>query len=86
MTKRIFSIAGTHNEWLKVQVASGHYRSESEVIGDLIRDRQHRDADIEAIRLALVDDKTGGLGTSTPEDVRTAVQERLRESGSLPIQ
>ena len=85
MPKRSISITDTHNEWLKAQVASGQYRSESEVISDLIREQQQRDAGIEAIRLALVEDEKCGPGTTTPEDVRTAVQERLRKSGSLPM-
>ena len=82
MPKRSISITETHNEWLKAQVASGQYRSESEVISDLIREQQQRDAGIEAIRLAMVEDEKCGPGTTTPEDVRTAVQERLRKSGS----
>ena len=79
MPKRSISITETHNEWLKAQVASGQYRSESEVISDLIREQQQRDAGIEAIRLAMVEDEKCGPGTPTPEDVRTAVQERLRK-------
>ena len=86
MPRRSISVTETHDEWLKAQVASGQYRSESEVISDLIRERQHRDAGIEAIRLALLEDEKCSLGTPTPEDVRTAVQERLRKSGSPPIQ
>ena len=86
MPRRSISITETHNEWLKAQVASGQYRSESEVISDLIRDRQNRDAGVEAIRLALIEEEKCGPGTPTTENVRTAVQERLRKSGPLPIQ
>ena len=86
MSRRSISITETHDEWLKAQVASGQYRSESEVISDLIRERQQRDAGIEAIRLAMVEDKKCNPGTPTPDDVRTAVQERLRKSGSPPMQ
>ena len=57
MPKRSISITETHNEWLKAQVASGQYRSESEVISDLIREQQQRDTGIEAIRLAMVEDE-----------------------------
>ena len=85
MPKRSITITDTHDEWLKSQVASGQYRSESEVISDLIRERQQRDAGIEAIRLAMAEDDKCGPGIPTPEDVRTAVQERLRKSDSLPM-
>ncbi len=81
MPRRTVSITDTHDEWLKTQVASGQYRSESEVISDLIRERQQRDAGIEAIRLAMAEDDKCGPGTPTPADVKTAVQDRLRKSG-----
>ena len=79
MPKRSITITDTHDEWLKAQVASGQYRSESEVISDLIREQQQRDASIEAIRLAMAEDEQCGPGTPTPENVRTAVQGRLRK-------
>ena len=79
MPRRNISVTETHDEWLKAQVASGQYRSESEVISDLIRERQQRDAGIEAIRLAMSEDEQCAPGTPTPADVKTAVQERLRK-------
>lgn len=79
MPRRTISITDTHDEWLKAQVASGQYRSESEVISDLIREQQQRDAGIEAIRLVMAEDDKCAPGTPTPTDVRTAMQERLRK-------
>ena len=81
MPKRSFTLTENHDEWLKAQVASGQYRSESEVISDLIREQQQRDAGVEAIRLAMAEDEKCAPGTPTPEAVKTAVQERLRKSG-----
>ena len=80
MPKRSFTITETHDEWLKAQVASGQYRSESEVISDLIREQQQRDAGVETVRLAMAEDEKCGPGTATPVDVRTPVQERLRKT------
>ena len=79
MPRISISITDTHDEWLKAQVASGQYRSESEVISDLIREQQQRDSGVEAIRLAMAEDEQCGPGTPTPENVRTAVQGRLRK-------
>lgn len=81
MPKRSYTLTENHDEWLKARVASGQYRSESEVISDLIREQQQRDAGIEAIRLAMAEDEKCGPGTPTPEAIKTAVQERLRKSG-----
>ena len=84
MPKRSITLTDTHYEWLTTQVASGQYRSESEVISDLIRERQQRDAGVEAIRLALAEDEQCGPGALTPDNVRTAVQERLRKIATPP--
>ena len=79
MPRMSISLTDTHNEWLKAQVASGQYRSESEVISDLIRERQQRDTGVEAIRLAMAEDEKCAPGALTPADVKTAVKERLRK-------
>ena len=68
----------THYEWLTTQVASGQYRSESEVISDLIRERQQRDAGIEAIRLAMAEDEQCAPGTPTPAAVTETLANRAR--------
>lgn len=86
MPRKSITFTDTHNEWLKSQVASGQYRSESEVISDLIRERQNRNSGIEAIRLALIEGEKSGISDQTPEDIRKDVQEQLRKNGSLPTQ
>ena len=86
MPRKSISFTDAHSEWLKAQVASGQYRSESEVISDLIRERKNRNTGIEAIRLALIEGEKSGLSQQTPEDIRKEVQEQLRKDGSLPTQ
>lgn len=82
MPRKSITFTDAHNEWLKTQVASGQYRSESEVISDLIRERQNRNTGIEAIRLALIEGEKSGLSQQTPEDIRKEVQEQLRKNVS----
>ena len=86
MPKKFITLSDNDDEWLKAQVASGQYRSESEVISDLIRERQNCNTGIEAIRLALIEGERSGISDQTPEDIRKEVQERLRKHGSLPTQ
>lgn len=83
MPRKSITFTDTHDEWLKAQVASGQYRSESEVISDLIRDRQNRNTGIEAIRLALIEGEKSGISDQTPEDIRTEAQEQLRKNSSV---
>ena len=86
MPRKIITFTPADDKWLKVQVASGQYRSESEVISDLIRERQNRNTGIEAIRLALIEGEKSGISDQTPEDIRKEVQERLGKDSSLPTQ
>lgn len=86
MPKKFITLSDNDDEWLKAQVASGQYRSESEVISDLIRERQNCNTGIEAIHLALIEGERSGISDQTPEDIRKEVQERLRKHGSLPTQ
>ena len=86
MPRKSITFTDAHNEWLKTQVASGQYRSESEVISELIRERQNRNTGIEAIRLALIEGEKSGVSNQTPEDIRKEVQEQLRKDGLLPTQ
>ena len=79
MPRKSITFTNAHNEWLKAQVASGQYRSESEVISDLIRERQNRNTGIEAIRLALIEGEKSGIRDQTPEDIRKEVREQLRK-------
>ena len=79
MPGKSITFTHTHDKWLKAQVASGQYRMESEVISDLIRERQNRNTGIEAIRLALIEGEKSGISNQTPEDIRKEVQQRLQK-------
>lgn len=59
MVKKSISVTDQQNLWIKAQVDTGHYGNESEVLRELIRERQIREQEtpeeIAAIRAALVD-------------------------------
>ena len=44
---------------------------------------QEKHAEIEVIRAALIEGEHSGMSTRTPDDIRKAVQERMREHGRL---
>ncbi len=85
MTRQSISFTGPNTEWLKSKVgAGGEYKSNSEIINDLIRKARDREAGIEAIRAALIEGEESGFSDRTPEDVKKTVVKRLRENGQLP--
>lgn len=81
--RKSISFSDQHDEWMKAQLASGQYASESEVIRDLIRHAQKEEDESRRIREALRAGEESGIGTLTPEDIRQRVQKRLRDDGRL---
>ena len=58
MVKKSISVTAQQDSWIKAQIESGRFGNESEVVRELIRERQMREqettAEIEAIRAALI--------------------------------
>lgn len=87
MIKKSISVTDQQDLWIKAQIQSGHYGNESEVVRELIRERQIREqesqVDIEAIRAALIEGEQSGLSKRTPDAIIKAVIERKRKNGEL---
>jgi antitoxin ParD1/3/4 len=83
MVKKSITVTDQQDEWIKSQIASGQYGNDSEVLRDLIRREQSRNSEIEAIRSALIKAEGQGFNDRTPDEIRAAVQKRLRENGQL---
>ena len=75
MVKKSISLTEQQDGWIKAQIKTGHYGNESEVVRDLIRQRQIREQErpvgIEAIR-----------NVSEPESLPYAVRVAAAEAGS----
>lgn len=58
MVKKSISVTAQQDDWIKAQIRTGRYGNESEIIRELIRERQTREQEtpeeIEAIREALI--------------------------------
>jgi len=58
--RKTITLTGQQDAWVKSQIDAGHYTNDSEFIRDLIRREQERNAEIEAIRAALVAGEESG--------------------------
>ena len=58
--RKTITLTDQQDDWIKAQVDAGNYTNDSEYIRDLIRREQERDAEIEAIRAALVEGEKSG--------------------------
>ncbi len=87
MVKKSISVTDQQNGWIAGQVATGHYGNESEVIRELIRERQVREketaAEIEAIRAQLISAEQRGSSTVSREALRSEIKEEMRRDGRI---
>ena len=67
--RKSISFTNQHDEWIKGQMATGQYASESEVIRSLIREKQMRKQetpeDLKAIRAMLEASEASGFSPRT---------------------
>ena len=65
MVKKSISITDRQDRWIKAQIKTGHFGNESEVVRELIRERQIQEqetpAEIAAIRAALIKGEQSGF-------------------------
>ena len=87
MVKKSISITDQQSHWIAGQVATGHYGNESEVIRELIRERQVREqetaTEIEAIRAHLVAAEKRGASTVSREALLAEIKEDMRRNGRI---
>ena len=58
--RKTITLTDQQDDWIKAQIAAGHYTNDSEYIRDLIRKEQERGAEIEAIRSKLIEGERSG--------------------------
>ena len=59
-TRKTITVTDQQDNWIKEQIAAGKFTNDSEYIRDLIRRDQASQADIEAIRAALIEGEQSG--------------------------
>jgi len=58
--RKTITVTDQQNNWIKTRIAAGEFTNDSEYIRDLIRRDQASQADIEAIRAALIEGEQSG--------------------------
>jgi antitoxin ParD1/3/4 len=65
------------------QVASGRYRSASEVMRDALRLLEEKNRHRDAVVAALIEGEQSGINDRTPEEIRAAVRQEMRSNGGV---
>lgn len=75
LVKKSISVTESQNDWIKAQLASGHYGNESEVLRELIRERQLRQAgqqtpvQLEKLRAEITKGEESGFTHMSVDDI-----------------
>ena len=59
-TRKTITVTDQQDSWIKARIAAGEYTNDSEYIRDLIRRDQAGQADLDAIRAALIEAEQSG--------------------------
>ena len=82
MVKKSISVTDQQDSWIKAQIRTGHYGNESEVVRELIRERQLREqetpAEIEAIRAALIEGEQSGFSNLSVDEIWEDARQRYK--------
>jgi len=82
MIKKSISVTERQNDWIKSQIATGHFGNESEVLRELIRERQIRKEEnavkIEALRAALIAGEESGISDLTLDQIWSKVRSQSK--------
>ena len=82
MVKKSISVTEQQNAWIKAQIESGHFGNESEVVRELIRERQIREQEtpeeIAAIRAALTEGEKSGFSDRSVDEIWEEARQRLK--------
>lgn len=91
MVKKSISVTDKQDEWIKAQIATGRFGNESEVVRELIRERQIREQEtaeeIEVIRALLREGEASirekGYSKKTVEQIMDEVLKRKGSNDAL---
>ena len=83
--KKSISVTDRQDAWIKAQIAKGHYGNDSEVIRELIRERQLREQetpqDIAEIRRKLESAERSGFTDMTADQILAEIKIDLGLNG-----
>ena len=84
MVKKSITVTDQQDSWIKAQIQMGHYGNESEVVRELIRERQLREREashgIEAIRAKLIQAEESGFTDQSASAILRDIKNGLGRS------
>ena len=81
MVKKSITVTEQQDSWIKIQIETGHYGNESEVVRELIRERQLREQEgareVQVIRAKLREAEQAGFTRQSSVELLKEIQDGL---------
>ncbi len=81
MVKKSITVTEQQDSWIKIQIETGHYGNESEVVRELIRERQLREQEgareVQVIRAKLREAEQSGFTRQSSDELLKEIQDGL---------
>ncbi len=80
--RKTISLTAQQDQWVKAQIAAGHFTNDSEYIRDLIRrDRERKDSFF-ALRAAIQEGLESGISDRSIPQIMEEAEARFRRDGN----
>ena len=83
MVKKSITVTAQQDQWIRAQMESGNYATDSEVIREALREKELRTREIEYIRAKLIAAEQSGFSDLTPDEILQKSKKELRDNGEL---
>ena len=84
VVRKTITLTEQQGDWVKTRIASGDFTNDSEYFRDLIRRDQARNAQLEAVRAALIEGEQSGISPRSAKDILQAARVSLKADGTIP--
>ena len=78
LVKKSITVTDRQEQWIRAQIESGEYGSDSEYFRDLIRRDQEQNARFRALKEAIQGGLDSGVGDKTVKEVWAEAEQRYR--------
>ena len=78
LVKKSITVTDRQERWIRAQIDSGEYGSDSEYFRDLIRRDQEQNAQFRALKEAIRDGLESGVSDKTVKEVWAEAEQRYR--------
>lgn len=83
MMRKTITLPNAMEHWIKAQIESGRYATDSEYFRDLIRRDQERQSAASELRRLIDEGLESGASNSTVDEIKKRVEDRLKADGRL---